>query len=160
MATIPKRPLERFRYLLEALTEVLQEVVQRAKEQGCKDARPDLLQVATGIIQSLHDEDIIRSFITNSYPYWSKIKEGKRDTFSKYLFQILKDVPQINSFEVVMNGRNSKGQAYVTEDDIDYMFNALRQMVKTSLRYMAVAKTTVGNINLKEEIERWEIQLA
>ena len=160
MTTIPKRPLERFRYLLEALTEVLQEVVQRAKEQGCKDARPDLLQVATGIIQSLHDEDIIRSFITNSYPYWSKIKEGKRDTFSKYLFQILKDVPQINSFEVVMNGRNSKGQAYVTEDDIDYMFNALRQMVKTSLRYMAVAKTTVGNINLKEEIERWEIQLA
>ena len=160
MATIPKCPLERFRYLLEALTEVLQEVVQRAKEQGCKDARPDLLQVATGIIQSLHDEDIIRSFITNSYPYWSKIKEGKRDTFSKYLLQILKDVPQINSFEVVMNGRNSKGQAYVTEDDIDYMFNALRQMVKTSLRYMAVAKTTVGNINLKEEIERWGIQLA
>lgn len=165
MTTIPKAPLERFRYLLEALTEVLQEIVQRAKDEGCKEAKPDLLRMATGIIQSLHDKDIMISFIANSYPYWDRIREGKRETFSKYLFEILKDLPEIESFKVVMEGRNSRGQSYVKVDDIDYMFDALRQMVKTSIRYMFLIKKTVGNINLElginleSEIKKWNITI-
>ncbi len=170
-------PVERFKANIDAIFDLIHELVVKANKRGCTVISPLMVNLGTIYLKSQNPDDLITSFIDQSHKYWDKIHIKDEEFFNKNLGTIFSTISKTNSdaFLVLATAKDKSGKPIISDDDREGIWTYIRSFVKISIHYihekripdvmkkegklMAVYRQNFKpDIKLDEHRQKWEIK--
>ena len=170
-------PVERFRANMDAIFDLINELVVKANQQGCTVVSSLMVSLGTIYLKSQNPDELITSFIDRSYLYWDQIHIKDEKFFNENLGTVFSGISKSNSdaFLVLATAKDKSGKPIISEEDREGIWTYIRSFVKISIHYihekripdvmkkegklMAVYRQNFKpDIKLDEHRQKWEIK--
>ena len=170
-------PVERFRANMDAIFDLINELVVKANQQGCTVVSSLMVSLGTIYLKSQNPDELITSFIDRSYLYWDQIHIKDEKFFNENLGTVFSGISKSNSdaFLVLATAKDKSGKPIISEEDREGIWTYIRSFVKISIHYihekrmpdvikkedklMAVYRQNFKpNIKLEDHGQKWEIK--
>ena len=170
-------PVERFRANMDAMFELIHELVVKANKKGCMDITPLMVSLGTIYVKSLNSDKLIISFIDQSHQYWNRIHVKDEEFFNKNLGAIFSGISKTNSdaFLILATAKDKSGKLIISDDDREGIWTYIRSFVKISIHYIhekrmpdvikregkstaAYRRNFKPDIKLDEHRRKWEVK--
>ncbi len=170
-------PVERFRANMDAIFDLINELVVKANQQGCTVVSSLMVSLGTIYLKSQNPDELITSFIDRSYLYWDQIHIKDEKFFNENLGTVFSGISKSNrdAFLVLATAKDKSGKPIISEEDREGIWTYIRSFVKISIHYihekrmpdvikkegklMAVYRQNFKpNIKLEDHGQKWEIK--
>lgn len=134
--------MDRFFANMMEMSNFVYDLVDRIKKLGYPDVvAPELIQLATGILQSYNHRDLIEGFIKKSEEEngtWDKIFEKDETFMHDNAFIIFSNLPShhVDAFKSILLLKDSSGNFVVDKVDRDTLWKFFYSYVKIAIKFI------------------------
>lgn len=158
---------------IDNLSDFLYELCEESISQGYKGVDLGLIRLACGYVKNYGAQAITEDFILHSVRYWGEIHSKSVTFFETHMANVFGGLPlskdQLDMFKILYTAKNEHGQSYVSQDDIDLVWDYLHACCKISISYLHdnqdsynMLKVKLGSskkpytLNLEELTTKWK----
>ncbi len=135
--TIPS-PVERFKANMDAISDLIHELVTKANQRGCTIVSSLTVSLGTIYLKSQNPDQLIISFIDRSHEYWDKIHIQDENFFNENLGTVFSGISKASSdaFVILATAKDNTGNPIISKNDREDIWNYMKSFVKISIHYI------------------------
>ncbi len=125
-------PVERFKANLDAISDLIHDLVVKANQQGCTVVSSLMVSIGTVYLKAQNPDQLIISFIDRSYIYWDKIHVKDEKFFDENMGTVFSGISKASSdaFVLLATAKDKTGNSIITNDDREDIWEYMRSVVK------------------------------
>lgn len=161
---------------IDYLCDFLYELCEESIAQGNMAVDISLIGLACSYVKNYNAISITEDFIFHSVRYWNEIHSKSVTFFETHMAKVFGGLPlskdQLDMFKILYTDKNKNGESYVSEEDIELVWDYLHACCKIAINYMhdnqdsyQMIKVKLGasknpyTLNLEELAKKWNIKL-
>lgn len=170
-------PPDRFFMNMMEMSNLVYDLVSRINKKGYPVVSPELVQLATGILQSYDRRSLIEGFIKSSqekHDTWNRILEKDESFMHENALSIFSNLPShhVEAFKTILLLKDSNGEPIVDQTDRHNLWSFFHSYVKIAIKFIhderkpycrnsefRYAVKYFPEVNLDYHAKKWGIKL-
>ena len=138
MATKVPSHEERFHLNVIDLSNLIHELISLCYEKGYTDLNPNIVKLASNIVERLDKNRLLENFIQYTNEYWEQISKRDSEFFMENANKVFCDLPidKVNAFQVLFTARDNNGQPIIGKDDEDAIWDYFDSLIRICIKYI------------------------